>query len=315
VNVDIANYSDYDFNGIFDVSLYDLNGDFVATVEELSNASLYSGYYNGYTFTANSLNVDPGTYLLAVMHKWDGYDYELTGSKAEYINPVKVIVKEAPFQKDGYESNDFIEDAYNFDLSFSNNSAHVITTGSNIHVGNDWDFYSVDLASGYNYAINARLHDAYNSGNGNEYSVDGLFLYSTDGGENWSDIFDDLMPSAVTVTGGKKMLFVVSPYFLGERGSYLFDISIQRGAPNAVETIDENQNMVVFPNPAIDKVYITSDDELQKFKLFDIQGRLLREEQIKGRKHVLEVSNLEKGNYVLTIESTNYTQTEKLVKQ
>jgi len=316
VNLDIANFSDYDFTGIFDVSLYDLNGDFVATIEEKFDMNLNSNnhYINGLTFTTNSLNVEPGTYLLALMHQWDGYDYELTGSSDTYVNPIKVIVRGKPLVKDMYENNDAFGDAYKFNLSYSNNSAKVVTNGSNIHVGSDWDFYSIKLDAGYDYSINARLHDAYSSANGNEYSVDGLFLYSTDG-ENWSDIFDDVMPGSIVITGGRTICFVVSPYFLGETGSYLFDVNVERQSPNAVEIVDAKNNLSLFPNPGVDWVTISGNDNLLHYQLFSVDGKLLKKEEINGQTYNLDVSSLHRGAYILKIASDKKIYTEKLIKE
>jgi hypothetical protein len=314
VDVNIANYSDNDFTGRFDLSLYDLNGEYVATVEEKTNMSLYSYYYDEYTFTTNSLNVEPGTYLLALSHMWDGSDYELSGSTSEFINPIKLIVKGQPVYKDIYENNDLVEDAYDLDLSFSNNETEVRTTGSTIHVGNDWDFYSVTLDPNYYYSVNARLNDAYNSGDGNSYSVDCLFLYSTDG-ENWSDVYDDVMPDQLYVTGSRKLYFVISPYFLGETGTYLFDINLQRSKTPLSNKLLEKNAFSVSPNPCFDKVTISSDEEMQKYNLYDISGRLLKSEGIVGKKHVLDISAINKGTYILRIESANKTHTEKLLKQ
>lgn len=230
--LDVDNGNPYDdFKGSFVLALYDLEGWRVTTIEEKTNMSLpYNCHYeNGLTFSTENLDVEPGTYLLALQHKRDGGNYELTGSRDSYINPIKIIVKQAPYEKDIYEDNNFTSESYNLSVNFINNSASVATTGSNIHVGNDWDFYSIDLESGYNYNIDIQLHDSYSDGNEESYSVDGLFLYSLDG-ENWSEAYDYLMVNSITTSGGKTLYCMVSPYFLGETGTYLLEINMSRAS-------------------------------------------------------------------------------------
>jgi hypothetical protein len=315
--LDIVNNSVKDFSGIFDVSLYDLDGEFVTTVEEKTDMMLNADYHyiNGLTFSTNNLNVEPGTYLLALMHQWKGKDYELTGATSTYINPIKIIVQGSPLVKDIYEDNDSFEEAYSLKPNFQNNAAHLLTTGSNVHVGSDWDFYSVNLESGFNYTVNARLHDAYSSSDGNSYSVDGLFLYSTDNGENWSDVFDDVMPGDITVSGDKSLCFVVSPYFLGETGTYLFDISLNRSKGNSIETNEISQTLSVYPNPFTNKITISNFEDVVQFKLFDIQGKLLRYEPINNKIQIVDLSALKAGVYILEVEGKKNIYKEKIIKQ
>lgn len=111
--------------------------------------------------------------------------------------------------------------------SFSGNSATVNTTGSNLHNSSDIDYYKINLNSGYNYTITPRLHDSYNSGNGNTYSADGKFAYSTDG-VNWTEFYDDIMGGNISIENGGTVYFCVTPYYEGNIGTYLLSIGITR---------------------------------------------------------------------------------------
>jgi len=227
--LDVANFFNEQFNGTIDVSLFTLEGKFAATIEQKTSLTLNanSHYTNGLTFTTSNLNVEPGTYLLAVRHKWDGYGWELTGSTTSYINPIKVIVQAPPYLADSYENNNEIVNAYSLNTSFSGNTTTIKTVGSNAHIGTDYDFYKVTLAAGYNYKINPRLQDAYNNNDGQQYSLDALFAYSLDG-INWSDAYDDVLESEISISGAKTIYFWVSPYFSGQMGTYELDINLVR---------------------------------------------------------------------------------------
>jgi len=227
--LDVANYFSEQFIGTIDVSLYTLEGDAVATIEEKTGLTLNanSHYTNGQTFTTDNLDVEPGTYLLAVMHKRDGFGWELTGSTTTYLNPIKIIVQEPLYQADAYEDNDELSSAYDLNVSYSSNNAIVKTTGSNAHVGIDNDYYKVTLNAGYDYTINARLQDSYSNDDGQEYTLDGSFSYSLDG-ISWSDSYDDIIDSEIEISGANTVYFWISPYFTGETGTYQLDISIAR---------------------------------------------------------------------------------------
>ena len=56
------------------------------------------------TFSNASLDVEPGSYLLAVLHKSTDGDWQLTGS-TNFQNPIKIIVQAAAIPPDIYEEN------------------------------------------------------------------------------------------------------------------------------------------------------------------------------------------------------------------
>jgi hypothetical protein len=233
VNFNIINKGTTTFTGYYAASLYNLDGSFVQTIGTINESG---GLPAGYTYSAPyitlstaAVTANPGTYLMAIQHyPAGGNAWQLTGS-TYFTNPVKVTVKSAALQPDQYEPNNTVTQAYNLPVSFVNNAAVVKTTGSNCHVGSDYDYYKVVLPAGYDYSISARLQDSYSSSNGLVYTLDGLFSDSTsEAGSTWSDAYDDVMPNNIIVHGGGTVYFFVSPYFTGETGSYLLDMNITR---------------------------------------------------------------------------------------
>ena len=91
VSLDVANYSATQFQGSFFLSLYSFNGDFVYSIEEKKQILLNSNFSLGLDFSTTSLDVEPGTYLLALTHQQNGSSsQQLSGSTLSYTNPIKI---------------------------------------------------------------------------------------------------------------------------------------------------------------------------------------------------------------------------------
>jgi hypothetical protein len=310
VTADILNDGTSTFTGEFSVDLFDMEGAYAFTVDTRTGATLDPGYfYPEVAFSSGGVTVDPGTYLMALLHKPDGGDWTLSGS-SYCTNPIKVIVREAPLYPDIYEDNDSIP--YMFTLVFSGNSAIITTDGSNSHVGTDIDLYAMVLEEGFDYSFSARVHDSYNSGNEEIYTNDMLWLYHANG--ELSEIFDDVMPGSVDVPGGGIVLFAAAPYFEGETGTYLLDIQVNR--TEAVSTGDlEESRLNIYPNPAADFLNIEGTAVITRLELFDAKGRMITGSDPNSTSISLDISDLGEGSYFLHITREGHTTLHKIVKQ
>lgn len=229
INVDFLNYESETFYGKVRVSLSVPGGGWSQNVGivEVSNGLPYGYHYtDGVNFTGN-ITVEPGTYLLELAYMYPNSSVWYYAGSRYKSNPVYVIVEAAPYTPDSYESNNTVGTASVLSLSFSNNSATVSTTGSNLHNSSDIDYYKIALPSGYDYLVVPRLYDSYNSGSGS-YTVDALFSYSTDNGSTWSDAVDDEMPGSILNENGGTVYFKVSSYNDGGVGTYLLSINVSR---------------------------------------------------------------------------------------
>jgi hypothetical protein len=320
VNLNIINNGTATFTGQYGVGLYNLDGTLAQTIyiyDESSGLPSHYTYVSPYlTFSNSSVTVNPGTYLLAVQHKPTSGSWQLTGS-TNYINPIKVIVKEAPSLPDIYEPNNTVQQSYALPVVFSGNSSTVSTTGSNCHIGTDYDLYKINLPSGYDYSISARLHDSNNSGNGNTYTLDALFSYSTDG-STWSDAYDYMMSGNIIVKNGGLVNFFVAPYFSGETGTYLFDLSISRSSNTDVEKIKMEDLIRIYPNPA--KNLITIDlsglnkniNQIQLLNFYGQQVMLINSQQIYKVTN-LPIGNLTNGTYFFHFMTSGEVLTKKII--
>lgn len=321
VNLNIVNNGTSTFIGQYKVGLYNLDGTLVQDIGTLNEVNgLPVGYtYNSpyLTFTTSSITANPGSYLIALQHKTTTGSWELTGSTSTFINPIKINVIQAPYQADIYENNDTFTQTYNLPLTFSGNNANVNTISSNAHIGTDNDYYKIVLPSGYNYTVTPRLQDSYNSNNGNTYTLDALFTYSTDG-VTWSSVYDDVLSSNITVNNGGTIYFHVAPYFQGSIGTYLLDVNLTRTTALGVNENQFADNIKVYPNPAKDFVTINSNDfdgELNQINLINIQGQSIFTSITSNQSKIinLPINNFSEGIYMLQLHTNKGILTKKLI--
>jgi hypothetical protein len=261
VDFDIANFGFSTFTGDVSVDIHKSDGTWIRELDIKNGLTLPSNthFTNGLSYTiTGGLPDEAGTYQLFIWDKPDGGTWEFLGNGA-YANPITIQVVEPSLNPDIYEVNNTVQTSYNLPVTFTGNSATVSTPGANCHVGNDYDYYKMVLPAGYNYSIAARIHDVYNTGNGNTYTFDGLISYSTDG-TTWSDAYDDIIGNNITVKGGGTVYFYVSPYFTGATGTYLFEAIMSRSAAlSSAKDITGFTVSGIVGNALIDPVAATVD--------------------------------------------------------
>ena len=227
--MDIWNTGFETFYGKFRVNLANSDGSWVQNIGVYEcNEGLPANYHytNGLDFTG-TITAPPGTYLMELAYQYSGSSNWYYAGASYYQNPVWVYVAPEPVYADPYEPNNSQNLAYSFTPGFSGNSATVNTTGSNLHNSSDVDYYKVNLNSGYDYTITPILHDAFVSGNGNTYSVEAKFAYSTDG-TNWSSFFWGDLAGNIMIENGGTVYFDVLSYYEGDIGTYLLSVGITR---------------------------------------------------------------------------------------
>lgn len=320
VNLNIINEGATTFFGEYSVELYNLEGIWVQTIGTITeNAGLPAGstYGSPYlTFSTPSIDVNPGSYFLALQHNSNNTGWELTGS-SYYSNPIRVTVISESLEPDMYEANNTVGESFNLPVNFSEDDATVTTLGSNCHVTSDNDFYKIVLEPDYNYTIAPRLHDSYNSGNGNTYTLDGLFSFSTDG-SNWSEAYDDEMNGIITLSEGGTVYFWVAPYFAGETGTYLLDMSLTRTSTAGIGDNQTLENIKIYPNPAQDFVVIDFGGfkgELDQLNLLNVQGQTVFAVNVidSSTTFKMPLTNLSNGIYFLRMQTDSGSLTKKII--
>lgn len=317
ITLNIANYGSTDFEGDYSLDLFTFDGDWVTEIDFKENMSLQAGYYyvDGLTFSSSGLNVELGSYLLVLTNREIGGDWTFVGASDTYPNPVSVIVEAPPTIADIYEENNSISDTYVFSPSFSSDEFSMNTSESNIHIESDVDYYEVDLPPGYDYTISARLHDSYNSGNGNNYSCDvGFSIYN---GIEFSETFDDVMPSKIHLQDGGTIIFKVAPYFAGLTGTYLLDLSIERSDILGVRENQEITSFTIYPNPTSQKVSIQSNqlNKVEHIRILNQLGQTVLSFDNFLTNDQIPLEGLSSGLYFVQIKQGDFIETKKLLIQ
>ena len=219
-------------SGTLGVALVNNVGQIVEIVGSTALLSIPPNYYYRGPLSISCIvpdNVTSGQYQLKAAFRTLllGSTWELITESIKCPDHLNITVEQIILTPDPYEPNDTPEEAYDLPVNFTNNTATVKTTGSDFHTTTDIDYYKIILPAGYNYTINARLHDSYKSDDGNTYTVDAEFRYSTNG-SSWSEWYDDVMNGAINISNEGTVYFHVKPYFDNRMGTYLLDMTIER---------------------------------------------------------------------------------------
>ncbi len=137
---------------------------------------------------------------------------------------ITIVDNDAGPAADGFESNNSEGAAAALALGFSNHSATLRPDNLTIHETDDLDYYRISLPAGYEYNLNARVHDAASSGDGNSYTCNVSLSYKS--GSLWSSAYPTGAPG-FTVTDGGTVYFKIFPG-AGQTGTYGLEISIGR---------------------------------------------------------------------------------------
>lgn len=310
----IVNHGTTAMNGTLDLSMYDVAGNHVHFINAMANFTLpVNEHAAGLTFSAQSIKVDPGCYFITLRYQPAGSTgWQLVGS-ADYANPVMIRVNAVPLVADQYEPNDTVSAASPLPLSFETNPAIVNTAGSNCHTGTDYDFYSIFLPPGFTYVITGNLVDYYTDPI-HTYTLDAQWSYTTDG-VTWTENFSDTLPPIVMHNGGT-ILFQVSPYYIGETGTYQAVIQISR---NALGVDDHKQpdGFRVYPNPASDHVIIETPagESPGGLTILTSDGRQLLNVRITQAITSCNISSLPAGLYLVRLTDGKTVHTGRFIKQ
>ncbi len=78
-----------------------------------------------------------------------------------------------------------------------------------------------------------------------------------------------------------------------------------------------NLEVRIFPNPVSNEIHLYFKDLYQhkEVQILDMNGKIIRSENCNSNNMTLDVSQLEKGNYILNIKEDNHTIIKKFVKQ
>lgn len=277
------------------------DGEFVLVAIDANNTNNYyiactrPQQLNGGTYTTLNFNTASvpvaGTYYLGVFYDVDG-DLFYVQQYSTYVNEVNITVTGSGM--DNYESNNTPATAYQLGSVTGNSQTY--TVNASFHDASDVDYYKVVCPAGYHYTVNATLYSSYTSYN---YTADAQF-YSTTNTNSWGTAYDETMP-AMTLNNGGAVYFKVVPYN-NSLGTYRLQITVTRSSVGIEETDSDDNLWTVYPNPTTDKCMVRCDlAEVSSIRLYDVQGRCLRQIPVDSELTEIDLSNCASGIYFVYI--------------
>jgi len=317
VAVDVANFDqNASWTGTLALDIFGIDYSYIGTIEEqVVTINEYS--YDSYTFSTTNLDFEPGTYLLFLTEFDDTDNYWDAVGSTNYENPIKITIAKPGDDADQYEVNDTENQAYAASLSFAGNTASFVTDGTNMHNTNDVDYFKIDLPAGYDYTFNTRLNDSYSSENNDlTFTNDVMVAYRSSLNSDYSDAYDSELFNNVVFEGGQTLYFGISSYFNGTKGTYEFDVQINRQSVSSVNDLTAHTDINVFPSPADEQLNVRFDEKTVsgKVQLLNTLGQNVIEQDFNQQTLLhLDISNLASGTYLLNITSDLGSYSQKVM--
>ena len=314
INVDIINTGQNTFFGSYRLLLSTLDGTPVQDIQILNenNGLPQNSSYGGVDFTGN-VSAAPGTYLLILAYQYSGTDSWYYAGSTSFQNPVYVNVQAQPLAPDIYEPNNSVSTAYVFYPEFNNDTESYYIPSTNIHTGDDMDYYIFSLPDGFDYSLNANVFDSYNNEN---YSGDVMFSFSIDNGVTWSDVYDSVSNEELIISNGGNVYIHAAPALAGITGTYQLNINISRETLSLGD-ISYNDEIIIYPNPASEKINIKlKNDQLSynNISIINSLGQVVKTQKSNSEIDVnIDVKDLPSGLYLLNINSDSSTSVKKLI--
>jgi len=104
------------------------------------------------------------------------------------------------------------------------------------------------------------------------------------------------------------------PYFCLENGIYSYaDTATGNTTAGDIESYDKSSALLIYPNPANDKIVINSTSEIEEVTLVNSLGQVLYfEKGIGVKQKVLDISNLDGGFYIVLLKTNDTILTQKI---
>ncbi len=154
---------------------------------------------------------------------------------------------------------------------------------------------------------------------GTEQDYDFMYVYNGPSTSsplfaNGNQLSGNTIPGPFTSTdasGAITVRFVSDPGVTGSGWKANFSCAVL-----GVEEVNVKNNAVsIYPNPAKNMIIISSKEALKAYKIYDEAGRLIiSASSLKGNRQEVDLSAIQTGNYIITIDTEKQTVNKKLIK-
>ncbi len=114
--------------------------------------------------------------------------------------------------------------------------------------------------------------------------------------------------------GTDSLVYIVyDGYSLSQQNTAIFNVD----GNNIVEDMllaDNNNQLILYPNPASKFLNVNADLEILSLSVFDIQGGLIFEKTVNNNNYTLNIGSLKQGVYILTARTEDRILVSKFIK-
>ena len=110
-----------------------------------------------------------------------------------------------------------------------------------------------------------------------------------------------------------------------ENGEHFVSIYLEGSTVSAPQTydflnnlaVDENESisLVVYPNPATDRLTIESEEVIHQCEIYDLTGQLVKTLENDSEKMEISIEALPAGTYLVKLVTDSFAQTRRLIKK
>jgi len=238
-----------------------------------------------------------------------------TSAIAEMNGQIFTATTEGPWVLDNsvWKPSGNIANTRNFHISkmvYVLGRYYLITFGNSFYSSTDalnWEKFDTPFTAHNIYALSDRVLFSLNTGG---------FFQCRDGGTGMVAFFNSGLKPATLYNSifefdGQMLLGGYSE--TGGSGIYrraLSDMNI----PVGIATSMANQGVQVYPNPCVDRLYISNLELYSTIRIIDLQGRLLIERRVDAPEMDLDVQSLKSGIYLGEMISVKKKETFRFVR-
>ena len=119
-----------------------------------------------------------------------------------------------------------------------------------------------------------------------------------------------IQPDSKIVMAGNSIDHLKSIFTLARFNAFTTGVT---GIKNSIY----NNEIIIYPNPAYDYIYIENPAVAQNelIMIYNPEGKLILQQLMVDERTAINTEALDKGNYILRIESANYQVVKKFIKQ
>ncbi|MEG0925864.1 T9SS type A sorting domain-containing protein [Chryseobacterium sp.] len=273
------------------------NGDF-AMATRGDNADQYKGYVTIYNETTGwSTPFEVGRYVQVMKFVDNNVGFLLTSEKM--MKTIDGGLTWSAISIPGGVSNVR-------DIIFGNSSRIYVGSYCSVDLGNTWFVNN-------NWTGSFKDFEIFDDGTG--YGVhDGDIFKTTDYGVSWQKIWETKLYYSTAANMGKYAIYRDYIIGTGTFGFYRLDLVNNGTLTINEESIKTNNEMRIYPNPTSSVLFFDTKEQIKNIVVVDMIGRVFKNmDNIKGNS--IDISNLEKGNYLVKITTNNKTYFEKVIKK